>query len=272
MSRLIDFNLPPYLPNRRGGKLSSYEVRDNKNGKPGEVVLFCGPDEVADQLVDTFGEACTPRALTDKGRKKWTHAFEFPAGVPESATDLLDLLTHAVSIPAPEYVDHAIALDWYTVPDEDDLVHTDMGNCINWTKHATHPEWGNSRRARARMLRQLVLFIQEHPLYADATAIIACPGHKGDGQSFGEVMAREVATKVGIPFVESRSAGPRPAQKEVKQDLSEAFTVDAALSGRVIVVDDVYQSGGSARGAGAAARRAGATSVVSLAVARTISN
>ncbi|WP_130178686.1 hypothetical protein [Cryobacterium sp. SO1] len=252
--------------------MERYKISANSREKPGDLLFLCGPHEAYEQIANLADSRFRARELTESGTKNWTHVLEFPAGVGPDVRQLLGILTEVLSIPCPEFVDIAIALDWYTVPGGEDLVHTEMGDCINWTKHATHPEWSNSRRARQRMVGGLSEFISSHPLYSSAETIIAAPGHLGDGESFGEILAREVARRVGIKFVESRSDGPRPAQKEVKQDLSHSFEVDLALWGTVIVIDDVYQSGGSARGAGAAARRAGANSVFSLAVARTISN
>jgi hypothetical protein len=271
----FDFALPPYIESPRGGKLTSYKVKTLSDPMDGDALLLCGPREVAEQILAAHEGSCRKARLTDEAKKTYTHGIRFPGGVTKDVVELADMLTAVVSIPAPKNVDFAVALDWYYVPDDDQeegIARTDMGDLINWTKHATHPEYGNSVRSRAKMLRLLVGFIGLHPLYAEASAIIAAPGHKADGQSFGEVLAREVAAKSGIPFVESHGQGARPAQKEQKQNLDDVFTVQGGLSGTVIVVDDVYQSGGSARGAAAAAIRAGATSVVSLAVARTISN
>jgi hypothetical protein len=266
MATIITFDLPVW--DTRGGKVTKYTVIPTSDG--GEALLLCCPEWIGKQVEVAIGETRVP--LKEETAKDYTHGFRFKNGVPLEIRNLAENLTYVLSIPAPEYVDFVVALDWYTLPDDetDELVHTAAGNWINWTKHASHPEYSNSVRSRRTMIHHLVGFIMEHPLYANATAIIAAPGHLGDGKSFGEGLARQVAKEAGISFLES-TAKPRTAQFVQKQDLTNAFTVAGALSGTVIVVDDVYQSGGSASGAAAAARRAGADTVLTLTVARTIS-
>jgi hypothetical protein len=266
MASIFTFDLPMW--DTRGDKISKFDVVSTSDG--GEALLLCCPEWIGVQVEAALDKKRV--GLKESTAKDYTHGFRFKKRVPDEVKQFIENLTYVLSIPAPDHVDFAIALDWYTVPDDEtgDLVHTNAGNWINWTKHAPHPEWGNSTRSRRKMVNQLIAFIQEHPIYSNATAIIAAPGHLGDGQSFGENLARQVAKEVGLPFVESTAAA-RTAQFEEKQDLTRAFTVQEALVGTVIVLDDVYQSGGSASGAAAAARRAGADNVLVLTVARTIS-
>lgn len=267
MARIVTFD--ERLWDRRGDRLSEYRVAD-WNGGTG-VLLSC-PVWIRDQLEQLYGPLCERRNPGDQVAGKFNYGLFFPQGAPDDLEQTLDLLTNVVSIPAPAHVDVAITIDWYTRPnDEDELVHTDAGYWIHTTKHATHPEWGTSRNSRRLMINALANVILTHPLYAQATAIVASPGHLADGQSFGEILAREVAAKVGIPFVETTAPGERPQQKEGSaRDLTREFTVQGALSGDVIVLDDVYRTGSSASGAAAAAKRAGADRVHSLTVARTI--
>jgi adenine/guanine phosphoribosyltransferase-like PRPP-binding protein len=267
---IIDWEalFPPYLADLRGGKLKEFKVHPKGEG---EFLLLCGPVQAFDQLRSAAGSICVAAKLTENAKKTYTHALYFVGGVPTVIVDLAERLRVCLSIPAPAHVDHALALDWYNQPDgEGDIAKTGAGYWIYTTKYATHPQWGTSRQSRREMIAALVEFVHGHPLFGSATAIVTAPGHDADGQSFGEILGREVAQKAGIPFVESTSPGPRPAQKETQQDLTDTFTVNGVLSGTVIVLDDVYHAGGSASGAAAAARRAGAETVLSLVVARTI--
>lgn len=253
---------------RRGDKVAKYRITEVRRGTA--LVVDC-PDWIADQIQMIFGSSCESRPLAEHVADDYTHGFLFRDGAPNNLETTMQNLASVLSIPAPDYVDVAITLDMYNRPnDQDELERTPAGYWIWTTKHASEPTWSNSRNSRRLMIDALVNVIQHHPLYANATAIVTAPGHKADGQSFGEILAREVATKVGIPFVETSSPGPRPQQKETPQDLTDVFTVQEQLTGDVIVLDDVYHTGGSASGAAAAAKRAGADRALSLTVARTI--
>lgn len=254
---------------QRGDKIAKHRIAS----APGEAALLVScPSWIADQIAMTYSPDCERRPVADIAAKDFNHGFRFVGSAPDGLSDLVTVLSTVLSIPAPQYVDVAIALGWYTQPnDKGELEQAKAGYWIHTTKHASHPEWSNSRNSRREMITSLVGLIQTHPLYAGATAIIASPGHLADGQSFGEVLAREVAKKVGLPFVETSAPDPRPEQKEGEtQDLTNTFTVASPLSGDVIVLDDVYRSGASASGAAAAAKRAGADRVFALTVARTI--
>lgn len=265
MVRLIDWRGLQW--DSRGGKAVKWETRRVRGGVG--LLVEC-PEWVAAQIDLFFGDECKRAHLKEETAEEYTHGWLFPGGEPADLARLLDLLVRALSIPTPNHVDVAMALDWYYQPGEDGVEKTEKGYWIWTTKHAKEPTWSNSRKSRREMVAATVDFIHQHPLYANATAIIAPPGHKADGMSFGEEFAREIARLVGIPYVESTSTGPREQQKEAPQDLTNAFSVQGRLSGDVIVLDDVYRSGGSASGAAAAARRAGADRVLVLTVARTI--
>lgn len=254
---------------QRGDKIAKHRIAKSR----GETALVVDcPNWIADQIAMTYGPACQRRPVAEVVAKDFNHGFVFEGDGPDGLGDVVEVLSTVLSIPAPKHVDVAIALGWYTQPnDEGELEKAKAGYWINTTKHASHPEWTNSRKSRREMITALVGLTQTHPLYSGATAIIASPGHLADGQSFGEELAREVAENAGIAFVETTAPGPRPEQKEGQtQDLTGMFTVAEPLTGDVIVVDDVYRSGGSASGAAAAAKRAGADRVFALTVARTI--
>ncbi|WP_353828119.1 hypothetical protein [Agromyces sp. SYSU T0242] len=263
---IISFSLPMW--DGRGDRLANYEISTFRN-RPA-LFVSC-PPWIASQIDAMLGADCERCELPRSFADEFTDGWLFDVEIPDGLEDALEMLSTVLSIPAPDHVDVAITLDLYNRPDDDgDLQRTTPGYWIWTTKHATEPTWSNSRNSRRLMIAALVRVIIEHPLLANATAIVTAPGHEADGNSFAEVLAREVASRVGIPFVETTSPGPRPPQKESPQDLTNEFTVQGELSGDVIVLDDVYHTGGSASGAAAAARRAGAERVFSLTVARTI--
>lgn len=272
------FRLSAYTGDRRGGKIENAWKRVLPDGSLSEnFVDLCCPQEAVDQILACFGPIAQEAKVPEELEVSVSHSLYFANGLPPELRELVYLLKEVVSIPAPVGVDFAIALDWYKQVedgvDPTEWADTPMGQCIRYTKYASQPTWSTSRAKRRELIQALVGFIQNHPLYADAIAISAPPGSAADGQSFAELLAQDVAAAVGKPYVNQVASGPRPQQKEgVNQDLSEAFTMSAYLTGPVIVMDDVYRTGSSMSGAALAARRAGATSVLALTAVRTLRN
>jgi hypothetical protein len=272
------FRLPAYTGDHRGGKIEGAWKRVLPDGSPSEnFVDLCCPQEAVDQLLTCFGSITQQVEVPVELETTVSHSLYLEAGCPPQVRDLVYLLKEVVSIPAPIGVDFAIALDWYKKVedgvDPTEWAETAMGQCIKYTKYATQPTWSTSRAKRRELIRALVGFISRHPLYANAIAISAPPGSAADGQSFAELLAREVAANAGKPYIGQAAAGSRPPQKEgLHQDLSEAFTMNGQVSGTVVVIDDVYRTGSSMSGAALAARRAGASSVLALTAVRTLRN
>ena len=269
---LIHFARPAYEGDSRGARIDRSEVRSFESGDA--LLVRCAP-WIASQIAQVIGSRGVEQEITEPTTKAdFNHGYRFDRRVPEDVLELVNVLTNVLSISPPENVDTAIALDWYTHPGSDDeLEKTEKGTWINHTKHAIQPTWGNSVRQRARMIEALSSFFRAHSLYAEATAIVAAPGHLADGDSFGENLAREIAVRLEIPYVESSAPRARAEQKEhdgPRTDLTNEFTVNGRLMGTVVVLDDVYKTGASVSGEAAAARRAGADKVRSLVVARTI--
>lgn len=262
--------VPPFTADGRGNKLKRFAIRDHK-GDTEAMLMLCGPDEVAAQIVAIAADRCRPKRLTEKGQKNWTHAFHFPEGVSQDVAELCDNLTDWLTIPQSQNIDLSLSLDWYKQPgDDDDLVLTRAGQLISWTKYAKYPQGSSSRQARKDLLTTLAGMIEDHPLLAGAEVVSSPPGSKGDGTSFGEQLGRDVAAKAGRRFVPMNGPARAPQKEEIIRDVRDDFNLTEVVHGPVLLVDDVFHTGVTLESAALAARRAGATSVVALTAARTL--
>lgn len=269
------FQLPAYRGDNRGGKVTTATLRQVDGELSDKWADLNGPTEAVDQIMQRWSGAAALIGVPEDQKATVSHSLYFWDGFPEGFRDFVHLLQEVVSIPNPAGVDCCIALDWYKVADQNvdpaEWADTPMGQCIHYTKYATNPSWSNSRLKRGQLVRTLKDFIERHPRYSAARSITAPPGSKADGQSFGEGLALEVAATTGKVFIPQTAAGPRAEQKGgLQQDLSLAFTMSQPVAGTTIVVDDVYRTGASMSGAAMAARRAGATAVLTLTAVRTM--
>lgn len=266
----FEFFFPTFSADARGNKLKSFEVRDYK-GEKNAILLLCGPEEVAAQVISVSNGSCTPKSLTDHRKQTWTHAFYFSKGVPSWIVDLCDALKELLTIPNSPNLDLSMSLDWYKQPgDEGDLENTRAGQLINWTKYAKYPQGSSSREAWSELVNDMAAAIDGHPMFSAAVAVSSPPGSNGDGTSFGERLGRSVAAKAGKPFVLMKGPARAPQKEEIVREVRRDFELSEVVRGPVVLVDDVFHTGVTLESAGLAARRAGATGVMALTAARTL--
>jgi len=111
-------------------------------------------------------------------------------------------------------------------------------------------------------------------LFRATDYVLTVPGHKPAQESFGEVLAAQVAAKVGVPVLKTRcSLAERPEAKSGigTTELESHLDIDRAVGGKVVlVVDDLYRSGSSLAAVAKAATRSGARGRLGLVGARTL--
>ncbi|GGI38145.1 hypothetical protein GCM10010988_17530 [Cnuibacter physcomitrellae] len=267
-------NVPAFLPDSRGAKLQRFEVFPPRDGRQGQILALCTSSEVASQVARAAGSACQEIAVSEEKSLEWTHAFYFPDGIPAGLDDFLDLLSTCLTLNQRAEVDLSMALDWYKRPDAElNLVVSDAGRWINYTKHAPYPNGTGSQKARAQMHDALVDFVARHPEYSVTEVLTAPPGHKADGKSYAETIAKALAKATGKRYVAMTAPGPRAEQKEEGlRELTDVFTLEEVVSGRVLIFDDVFHTGATLDAAARAVRAAGGTEVLTLNVARAMRN
>lgn len=270
----IDFSA--FVPDSRGDRLESWETRRVTNSDRVRLYLR-GPDEVQQQvfwLLQKQRRNPTRLALRDQDRSDWTHRLEFDGPMSVELKELLGLLQSILTLTRRPELHIALALDFYTVPQEDtdpqQWPKTTAGSLVRSAKHR------GSASAYEALTERLAAAVRAHDLYAGADVVLTVPGHKCGRASFGVVLARAVAQAIGKPILETGcSLDERPEAKAggSTEELEKVFSVDPSVAGRVaLIVDDVYRTGRSMGAVAACARHMGARGVLGLAGARTLRN
>ncbi|MGC1214467.1 MAG: phosphoribosyltransferase [Micromonospora sp.] len=231
---------------------------------------------MAKQLELTYPSAKRVEVPMDR-RSEWTHRFIFPRDLPESLVPLLDTLKKYLTITATQHIDFALAFDFYKIPEEGvDPKQWKNSKPAELVSHGKYKVYSPLLRGKAlaKLAEGSAAVMSKHPLLASCPTVISFPGHKDDGKSFGELYAAKVAEVMGKTLIKAESTlGPRePAKVNGSAHLMGNLRIRSTLSGSVIIIDDVYRTGGSFRAAGLAARQAGASQVFGIAAVRTLRN
>ena len=153
-----------------------------------------------------------------------------------------------------------------------------MGNLVNQAKDYDSNDMFKDREATTRICRRVIEFFNGHPLYGAADVVIPAPSSNPTvRKSLPWAIAFGVSDALGKQLVTPRRLKPIPAQKDYdesasgisRQKLQEGtVTVDQILSGAVVAIDDLYESGGTLMEVARACRSAGASSVLGLAITK----
>jgi len=269
---LIDFN--SYFSDSRANRLEDHRVRKVKNSTR-ERLYLRGPTEVATQvrwMLERLERNPKELALRDEDGSDWTHRLEFDGPLPDAVARTLAVLQSVLTLVDKEPLHVATALDFYTVPVDDidplEWPQTEVGSLIYRGKYRGNQD------ALAALSARLADVVTRHELYQATDSILTVPGHDTLRQSFGEQLAYDVATRIGVPIVKTDcSQAQRPEAKSGLEttELESLFSVDGSVRDRVVlIVDDVYRSGSTMSAVARAAECAGARGRLGLVGARTL--
>jgi len=266
-----------YMQDSRGNRLEHRVVRKFKDSDREERRLYmCASPEIARQVTWILEQArLAPRELELRGddKQNYTHRIELFGPLTTRADTGLALLEEVVTLANKPALDIALALDFYKAPDPDvdpmNWPNTECGQLVYRGKYC------DDDSALAPLAEKLAEAVLRHPLLAGADYIVSVPGHTTTKVSFGVRLARKVAEMLGIPFLEtSCSLAERPEAKERSEttaELAKVMGLPSDVDGKVVlIVDDVYRSGGSMCAVAAVARQRGARAVAGIAGARTM--
>lgn len=251
------------------------------------VVTLEAWDSDANEAFANILSACFPKcdfrlaqSTTQAGFLGLQHSTQVIGKLPEGGvaqvTDLLTLVTKSLTI--EDNLDESHALAHHQDQDEGTgkLIRSKLGSLVNEAKYNT------SRAPREKLGNAVIEFILAHPRYSSSNVIASIPPHEAATKSSlpGRIVT-QVAEALGLTRVEIKRAKETPPQKEITDDdravgvrkrianQKNSMRVDEDLSGlSIIVIDDLYGSGGSMQEAARAARAAGATQVLGLSLTK----
>lgn len=224
----------------------------------------------------------TNLVLTDNFEQVRRSTISIPKGkaVHGDLQRFLSILRWTVTISDDADESHAIYLHDLPHPvaesDQPDWQRTRMGKMVRKAKSYS-PTTGSKPAAR-ELAEKYSFWLERHPRYLTATAVIAAPpGNMDKTFDLPEFVAQELSIHFGLKLVSTTKVRATLPQKDVGDDLTAlasnvegSYAVNQDLHGMtVLVIDDIYRSGSTLKELTRACREAGAETVLSLSATKT---
>lgn len=172
--------------------------------------------------------------------------------------------------------DEGFALDFHSRYHGSEKVMTELGKMV------TDYKYHNRKELVKLLAEKLSNFIREHPKYKNVDFLLAIPSTRKD-RAYQPVylLAQEVSNNLGIPYrsdllVRARQTQQQKSMKNLEQkrsNIAGAFRVshpEEVRNRRVLLLDDLVNSGETLKEATRVLKRAGASTVYVLALTKTM--
>jgi len=193
----------------------------------------------------------------------------------EALDELLRLMTRLVSVKDDADVSHCV--DLYRVPEEsaaspEEWPYTDIGQAVYRAKYRGDYQ---SSMSVADMMAQV---IRRHPALASADVLCAVPpaSDLGNRTDAADQWVRSLSDRLDVPAAALRRTRTVRPQKGIEDAAERHRNQEGSMAAdpelgerRVLVVDDLYTSGDTAREAVRALRAEGASQVFVLCAVKT---
>jgi len=198
----------------------------------------------------------------------------------EQLDGLFDLLQKCITV--DDSLDESHCLSPHNLPPKEEggtWSHTRLGGLLYEVKDYTRRRDVADRQAADKIATELESFVRKHPRYSATEYIVSAPSSSTRrGTDLPLYLGRRLAEKLGKRMLQAERITAIPEQKDrVNQEDSKSaidaqertIVVRQQLSGfRCILLDDLYESGGTMLELARACREVGAGEVLGLAVTK----
>ena len=190
----------------------------------------------------------------------------------EDLNSLLNVLTRCITI--EDDLDESHALSPHSLPagDAENLRRSTIGNWVFQAKDYRGSLPFTDISATKQIVARVIDFIREHPRYRHSAAVAFAPSSDPSKiSSLPQTVAECVATVLGkaLVFPIRRVSVPTRKNSEGIADQRNTVQISQNINGqRIIIIDDLYESGTTIQEVARAARNAGASDVLGLTITK----
>jgi predicted amidophosphoribosyltransferase len=258
--------------------LTSYELQS----RDGDTVLILvrGERLYYSVIQRAFPKSRLSRIFDDRfGRYEWgTFVSNVNQETEQSLGTLLESFRHHIYIDDPTLTE-TFALDFHMRSAS--LSRTQIGQLVYQSKPYSKSATPENRLKAKELAQKFCAFIDRHPTYASADMVLAIPPRLGKTFDLPREITKEISSNRGIEdgsafIAKIRQTKPMKDCISVEEKIANvrgAFAVseEGVLSGRkIILIDDIYQTGFTMNEAGRVMLEAGADLVLGLAATKTM--
>ncbi len=261
--------------------ITKFEIQDAGNNNI--VILITGNRLYKRFLANAYPGHYLSRTFDDRhGRFDWgTYMYTVDESTRQSVESLLRLCSQCVNI--DDDLSSAFALDYHTEMNPyGGYQRSTIGELVYRAKPYSRPVTQQNHDAAKHLAQKMIAFIRENPVYQRCGLILATPSSNPDKPfNLPIELVKHIAN--AFPHIQIANTWLRKtrATKPMKdcttisdkiENVRNAFkaTPKAAFAGKkVIVIDDIYQSGYTINEVGRTLMNAGANSVFGLVATKT---
>lgn len=190
----------------------------------------------------------------------------------EQAETVLFLLKTSVTIADQADASHALRVHDAKDEESGNWLHSDIGKLVRQAKSYDQDWHAGDQQAATHLADELRDWIEAMSPYAAADVMIPAPSsNPNKTYDLPAFIAERLTASMSRPLVRIRSSNTAP-QKDLSEkeklsvnQLARCYTVEGDVRGRtVLVIDDIYESGGTVEAMTQVLRAEGARAVLSL--------